>query len=59
MFPIVPIAIFVGTFSVAAWVVNKALTAVTGKSIEENLDAGYDKVLAFVKPAETTDTETP
>jgi len=63
MIPVIPVAIGVVSFTVAAWVVNKGVTAITGRNLDENLDYGYSKVLAFVRPvaapAETDETETP
>lgn len=49
MFAIWPVVKAVFIFGAASWGVNKALKAVTGKDIEENLDDASNKVIDFVK----------
>ncbi len=43
-------------FSVGAWAVNRVVSAITGRTIEGNLDAASDKVLSFVRPDGGTTT---
>jgi hypothetical protein len=50
--PVIPVLFSVVTFGVVAWGFDKALKAITGRDLKENLDTASDNVIAFVRPKE-------
>lgn len=48
--PLIPFFVSVAVISTGAWVLNKVISTVTGRTIDENLDAAADKVISFVRP---------
>lgn len=46
----------VAIFGAGAWVLDKAIKGITGRTLDENLDVASGKVIDFVRPSTSTST---